>query len=115
MAEHDCLWRPSAVLSSSAQQSARLWIAHVKPAVRIEMAGEQLGVVITFNKDEIRVNEMFQQTVPAVEIRRDHHFAVPVLDYESVRRIPRIVRHFECLEAEVAYLEAAIGEGPQFE
>lgn len=80
MAEHDCLWRPSAILSSSAQQCAGLWIGHVKPAVGIEMAGEQLGVVITFNKDEIRVNEMFQQTVPIVEIRCDHHFAVLVLD-----------------------------------
>ncbi len=82
----------------------------MKPAIGIEVPGEQLHVVIAFNKNEIRVNEMFQGAVPIVEIRRDHHLAALVLNHESIGRIQRIVRHLKSLKAEVSYPEAAVGE-----
>lgn len=115
MAEHDCLRRLLAVLSSGAQQFARLGIGQVKPAIVIEIPGEQLHVMITFNIDEIRVNEMFQQTAPTVEISRDDHLAALVRNHESIGRKQRIVRHFKRLKSEVANLEAAVGEWFQLE
>jgi hypothetical protein len=113
--EHNGLRRPLAAFSGGAEQIARIGIGHVKLAVGIKVPGEQLQVMIAFDKDEIRVNEMFQRAIPIVEIRRDYNLAGPVFDHKSVRRIPRIVGHFERLKAEIAYLEAAVGEWFQLE
>ena len=115
MTEHHGLWRMAAVEHNATQQLARLGIGHVKPAVGIKMQPEQLQIVIAFDKDEIRIDEMPQQISPIIEVRGDGRRDIPILDNKAIRREKWMVRHLKRLESQIAHPERFVAERPELE
>lgn len=87
----------------------------MKPAVGIEIPGEQAQIMVALDENEIRVDEMSQGAVPPVEIRRDDGFAAAMLYRESMGWKQWIVGHFKSLKSQVPYFETALSEQFQSE
>jgi len=119
MPQHHGVRSSCALPADPAQERGGIRVAHVEPAVGIEMLCKQIQVVIGLDEDEIRVREMIQGRCSVVKIGHDHRLLPPtillVAHGETMIGVVRMVRNLEGLEPQVADGERRVGEGLQSE
>ncbi len=74
MAEHDDLRPCGALFANMVKEPCRLLVFHVESAIVVRVLLQELGIVVGFHKDEVRVDTVFNESFPIMEVRHNDDF-----------------------------------------